>query len=265
MTTTITSVTPQSADHRTAVAVSTTLVPVRWILTRSYGASIEAVRGDDPADATKFLASGATRTLFDVEAPRGVSVTYVVTAIEADGDQESSIPSSGVVLDGDRRWWVHPLIEPRLHQEFDMGVQPRRVHGISNGKFWAVGRADPIITFGKRRTPEGDLTATVYTLAESDVLVDVVEMEQVMVVRSPERSGWSRRYVVFDTVTDLRATRLAVTPHTIDLPWTQVVPPAVPVVGFGSTWQDVIDNFATWQDVINAFSTWDALLAWSPS
>jgi hypothetical protein len=267
VTTAITSVTLE--PYRVAVAVTTDVTPVvAWQLNREYRGTTETVRGDGTPWSV-FNASGQARTLYDVEAPRGVALTYHVAAIRSDGTTDWSPPSSPVTLDaaGDCHWWAAPLTLPRLTVEFEPETQHDQVYAAANGVFRATGRPDPIVLFGTRQTATGDLAARCADYEAATTLRQAVGDSEVMVIRAPAPVGWSpsgRRYVAVDTIQLHRIISEPLTPYTVALPWLEVRPPLVSVIGWGATWTEVAAGFATWTAVVSAFPSWDGLLGWVP-
>lgn len=255
--------------YRVAVDVTTTVAVTAWTMTRSYGGVIEPVRGDGATWST-FVASGNARTLYDVEAPRGVPITYAVSAVLADGTVDVSPASTPVTLDpapSDCFWWAAPLTLPRLSVTFEPERQSAQDFTAANGVFRATGRADPIVLFGTRQTPAGDLAARCPDYASAETLRANLGGPDVLVIRAPVDAGWSlngRRYVALDTQRHSRLFSAAVTDYTVDLPWLEVAAPLVPVIGWGAIWDDVPPAFATWADLPTAFANWNALVGWVP-
>jgi hypothetical protein len=240
-------------------------------MTRTYAGVTEPVRGD--LTATTFVASGSARTLYDVEAPRTLPVVYRVTALKADGTGEDAPATVAVTLDADPDaagacdWWAAPLSLPRLTVVFEPENQQLQTFAAANGVFRAAGRADPIVLFGTRQTATGDLSARCASYADAEVLRDAIGGSEVMVVRAPAWAGWApagRRYVAVDTLTNARLAQALVSRYSVAWPWTEVLPPLVPVTGWGSQWDDVTDAYATWAAVPPSVATWDDLTGWVP-
>lgn len=275
MTTTIASVTTDDARQRVAVAVSTTgTSPVAFALERSRdgGSHWEQVRGDDPADWSRSAASGASRTVYDVEPYRGLPLHYRARAILADTTAETWSTLGGpVTITGDATyWWAHPITLPRLATNVEVHEQPDEIMPLAYGEEWAIGRADPLVTFGVRRSPSGSLRAMANTDAERQRVLAAFTPPEPIVVIAPQGHGWGdygRRYVFVRTISPARVLygQLAPTsPRSVDLPWQEVASPPVPVRTFGATLADIAAAFATLQDIANAFPTLDALAGWTP-
>lgn len=272
MTTTITAVTVLDDQQRIALHVTTTVTDVvAWRVTRYYADRNEPVRGDDPDAWFQFSASGAARTLYDTEAPRGTPVTYMVAAVPAAGNLDPSARSAPVVQDqsgDDCWWWAAPLTDPSAFVRFEPAIQPVATFPVENGVFRTLGRADPVVLFGTRGLPTGDLSARTETYAQADALLAVVGRDEPIVIRAGPADGWGlygRRYVAIDPIPVNRVGTGPTSrtgPWVLDLPWTELGATTVPVATFGATYGDVVAAGLTYQGVLDQFGLYDALLAW---
>ena len=274
----IQSVTVQDDQQRIALLVDAEAFAADWFqLTRQWGGRSEPVRGDDPTNPYHFRSRGqAVLYLFDVEAPRGTPVTYTVVA---GTNVDASIASATWLTpvshdDTDCHWWLAPLSEPTLHTTFEPGVQNEHTFPVEHGEFHALGRADPIVLFGTRSTPTGPLTVMCTSYDEAEALRAILGRPEVMLLRSAPSTGWGdagRRYAAIQTLGYAReqggpfAPAGRVSTFELDVPWTEVRPSNVAVARFGSTYQDVIDNYATYQAVLDAFPSYVSIVLWSPS
>ncbi len=228
------------------------------------GQTWQVVRGNNPQDWTLVVLNNGSADVPDAEVPFGVAALYRARANDAAAQPPVLDPwvSAGPVVlpapPGDD-WVLSPLAYPGFQMTLWTRAQDSYVRGDAVGVFYALGRPDPIITSGVRRSPTGVLSLYGDSGATRLELEHMLESYSSFVVRSPLAHGWGVRYVVFGDATFKRIVNRGVEAWDMELPWWAIESPSLPVESFSVTYYDVRTTFATYLVVKQSFGTYQKL------
>ena len=223
----------------------------------------------DGAPIRQMPASGfATVAGYDYELPRGVDVTYSVTATV---DGVSEFAEATTQLDVVEGWLIHPrypefsvalrAAEPPVFIE-SLGSRVRAAQGTQHQ---ILGSSLPVTTTGGPRKADARTIRLVSTTENAKQRLGTLFLDETPILfRFPPEWGldFTEGFYAVGDVEDEQITGSDPTTRWT-LPLQQVRPPASQVVAQW-TWDDLIGEYATWQDVINAFPTWYAVLTNQP-
>jgi hypothetical protein len=214
--------------------------------------NVSTVRTTDGAPLV-LTTSGSNRvgTVYDVEAPYGVAVTYSTV-------EQPANTSGAVTVAASVAWLVHPGI-PDRSMPITVGALGSRARKVTRGVFYPLGRISPVvITDGQRKGVESDLSVVTFTDADRRALGSLIDDASVLMLNIPASKGWGidSCYVSVGDVQEDKLSRLASEPgRTWKLPYVVVDRPAGGTQAQWS-WSDVIAKYATWQALKTADTTW---------
>lgn len=258
-------VAPIAEAYRVTLALTWTATDVTRVYVERQDSSGDwtPVRGDDPTDWTRFVVPDEQQPLrqytgYDYEAPFGEPVRY-----RARGDGSETLwsnPSPNVQLTStDGRWVLHPVSHPAARRICYVVSQPALELVASHGEFYALGRADPVITYGTPRSPKGNLVLYADSHAERDQIVRLLSATEPLVVRSPPDNGFPSTYIATGDVHAERVPDLPRTTWDISAPWWNVALPVVPVTSLTQTYGDVALGYADYATIAATVPTYHDL------
>lgn len=257
MTVTIVAV-PDASRRRVKLTCTTTLggitaieIKASWDQTTPY----HLVRGD--LGGTHSIV-GTTRVTYDLECPFDTPIQYI--GLEMTAGASWGPWSTAVTLPGNGDdWAIQSVSDPletlwacvQAHAEDELPA-PR-------GIFRTIGRADPIVTYGKRQTRQGDLSWLATDVNERDLLADALGRDETIVVRASRASGWAVRSIAVGTMTLERADEsTAVIPWIVRHNWTEVgADESTPIANYGTVWNDIPPRYSTWNALKAAVPSWN--------
>lgn len=187
--------------------------------------------------------SSGSAVVTDYEYRYGTTVTYRV--------REEPTTSQDFAMDADAVWLTHIGVPTRsvtlFVAEFGELTRP-----VERGVFAVLGRAEPIIVTGNRRSaPAGLIHARTKTHEERLALAAVLDDGSPLLLNVPVSLDWGLEsaYVSFGDVTESRTIDWAGHPwREWSLPY-QVVARPVGGTRAGVTWSDGAGLYATWSSV----------------
>lgn len=252
---------PQWLRIRLNVTSPTSLAATTFTLERSSdgGSSWRVVRGDQGATHSF---SGTAKTTFDIEGGYGTPVIYRAKLASETAWGASSAPVQ--LPDVGPQWSVHDIATPLERLWVCVEEWDEDVHDAPRGVFNTIGRADPIITYGKRHWPTGTVTFYADDTAHRDDLLAMLGIDHPIVIRGDYQSGWTSRAIAVGQLVTRR-----VLPHDrasafiVAAEWSEIDASYIPLTRYGSTWADLVSHVPTWAMTSAQFATWNDLAFWT--
>ncbi len=264
----IADVTPDDAAYRMAVSV----VPdapwpyVELQRTDDGGRTWLNVRGESTTDWTVTYCPAA-RTLYDNEAPLDVPVRYRArgwNAAKTDVTAWTPTTRGFTIVTTSGRWVLAPVTDATNRVVTLTRSARTDKRPISQGIFYALGRADPVVTSDVRRARTGSFTFLANDADERDDFTVLTEAVDVVCARAPGNHWWGMRYVVLGDAQWQRVVDRPDDAWDVIMDWTEVANPPLPMVPVGATYADVADHLDTYGDLPPKFATYAELAKWVP-
>ncbi|WP_110082610.1 hypothetical protein [Actinokineospora spheciospongiae] len=155
----------------------------------------------------------------------------------------------------DRPWLKNPL-RPYLNRPLTVIDWSDVERPARSGVFDIIGSPTPVAVTDLRGSRRYTLTVTVPDLGQAADLDGCLAAGEPILLHVPAGCRFPGMYaVVGDTKMGRPPARRSVRRY-LDLPLTEVAPPASTMVPTTVTWQGIINTFATWADLIAAEPTW---------
>lgn len=264
----IDAITVEESTYRISIAV-TPDAPWPYVevqRTADGGRTWLVVRGESTTDWTVTYCPGP-RSIYDGEAPFGVPVRYRARGWNTAHDDVTAwtpITRPYVLGSPTGRWVLAPVSDSSERVvTLTRSARTDKRH-INQGVFYALGRADPVVTSDVRRMRTGSFTFLANDAAERDDFIQLTERVDVVCVRAPGTHWWGMRYLVLGTAEWQRVADRPDDAWDVIIDWTEVANPPLSVVPIGATYGDVADGFNTYGELPPRFDTYRDLAGWVP-
>lgn len=235
----------------------------------------------DPNGFTQVIRSGANVPLvggeafvYDYEAPLDVDVYYVTgTGWNPDGSLIVAAVSNTVRIHSNGYSWLKDPGMPTRNLRLDeLENIPELTRSARGGIFHIIDRTNPIVVTSKREGRTGELHFTTATKAQRQMVVTLLSRGQVLLLQTPDASGFGSIYVYVGDVTETRVGTMTEQTRKWTLPITMVDrPEGLATAALGTVWSDVGNEFATWTALRTTLNSdggrmnWDDVLtrAWA--
>lgn len=225
------------------------------------------VRGENTSDWTVTYCATA-RALYDNEAALDVPVRYRARGWNAAHDDSTAWTATTrpYVLPSDASsHWVLTPVQDATNRVLTLTRSARTdKREISQGVFYALGRADPVVTSDVRRSRTGTFTFLANNAVERDAFTRLTEAVDVACVRAPGQHWWGMRYVVLGTAQWQRPVDKGHDAWDVIMDWIEVANPPLSAVPIGATYGDVADQLDTYSALLPKFATYADLARWVP-
>lgn len=226
----------------------------------------------DPDGFTQLIRSGADVPLvsggalmYDFEVPLDVPVYYVTgTSFDASGRLVVAATSNVVTVESHGYTWLKdpglPSRNIRIDEVEDIPEVTRAARG---GIFHIIDRTHPIAITSRREGRVGELHLITATAQQRQALVSMLSRGQILLLQTPDVSGFGSAYVYIGDVVESRVSVMAEQTRRWTLPITMVDRPVgLATSPLGANWETVKYTFSTWGDVKNYRFSNGAAMRW---